>query len=222
MLKRYNDLCIILSFLLLLCQSQARANQDKIDANADFIERAVTELADSTWAELPNETCSKWIIRWHAQNSGEDVLNFVRNVFLISAKHKFPDVEFYLAPTSPGVKSRISQGCTIDFTLSDWRFRVLEKAPKDKKFRYVQELRLRVDWIVADAGGAIRRAEKIDFSRQRRVRNRKALERAQINQPGFAQVENLPAAGKSDLVNGLLITAVTGLTVFLLFKFRSQ
>ena len=222
MLKRYVVLCIFLSFLPLLGSVQAGTNEQGVTRNLEFIEVAVAELADSILAELPVAACSSWVVRCQARNFGDDLAYFFRNVFLIEAKRKLPEVKWYLEMPVPVDSIGREPACRLEMVLTGWRLQALRAPKQEKQARYVQQLSVEMELILTDARGAVRRADRIDFLRQRNIPNRAALERAQEKQPAFAAVEKMPAAGKKDWLNGVLIALATGLTIFLLFQIRSQ
>ena len=152
----------------------------------------------------------------------EIVINSALNEVRIAITENGKLAEFFIETVAAPEGGERRPICSIELIVTDWRLRVLETPGRPKNFRYVQDFRVGLELIVADVRGAVQRADKIDFSRQRRVPNRNALEQAQKNQPEFARVEKMPAADKKDWLSGLLITAMTGLTIFFLFLIRSQ
>ncbi len=215
MLKKCENAFIIISLIFIgLC---GFARQDAPKRNLDFLAEAFSAYFDRLLQRtgfLAGDTVSL-VVENRIQRA--DAVRFVRDLFIEALNDRGVIVRTGMALPEP--KQR---GDRIELAVESWQWQLEENRDRNGTGRYLQSFTSNVRILLIRSTGEVQDVMKKTIRARRTIRDQNELHLVQANQPDFAVVPVPMQAGKRKIIETILITFASAITIYLLFHIRSQ
>ncbi|MDQ7051832.1 MAG: hypothetical protein Q9P14_02630 [candidate division KSB1 bacterium] len=146
-----------------------------------------------------------------------DAVRFVRDLFIEALNVRGVVVRTQMPISEPPLR-----GDRIELAVESWRWQLDENRNQNGTGRYMQSFTSNVRILLIRSTGEVEDVMKATIQAQRTIKDLNELYLMQANQPDFAIVPVPVWAGKRKIIETILITVASAITIYLLFHIRSQ
>ena len=215
MLKKWENAFIIISLIFIgLC---GFARQEAPKRNLDFIAEAFSTYFDRLLQRtgiLAGDTVSL-VVENRIQRA--DAVRFVRDLFIEALKDRGVVVRTGVAFAEP-----LQRGDRIELAVESWHWQLEENRNRNGTGSYLQSFTSNVRILLIRPTGEVQDVLKVTIYARRTIKDQNELHLVQANQPDFAVVPVPVGTGKRKIIETILITFASAITIYLLFHIRSQ
>ncbi|MDQ7065852.1 MAG: hypothetical protein Q9P90_16585 [candidate division KSB1 bacterium] len=215
MLKKCENAFIIISLIFIgLC---GFARQETPKRNLDFLAEAFSTYFDRLLQRtgfLAGDTVFL-VVENRIQRA--DAVRFVRDLFIEALNVRGVVVRTQMPISEPPLR-----GDRIELAVESWRWQLDENRNQNGTGRYMQSFTSNVRILLIRSTGEVQDVMKATIQAQRTIKDLNELYLMQANQPDFAIVPVPVWAGKRKIIETILITVASAITIYLLFHIRSQ
>ncbi len=215
MLKKWENAFIIISLMFLgLCGFVA---QEAPSRNLDFLAEQLSAYFDRLLQRMDFSAGDTVSLIVENRIQQEEATRFVRDILIASLKRRGMSV------LTAAVPSEVHPGHDrMEVAVESWQWQVKPTRNRNGTGQFLQSFTSSIRVLQIRPSGEVRQifAEKIHARRV--IKNREELYQVRLNQPAFA-VSPVPIkAGKRKIIETILISFASAITIYLLFHIRSQ
>jgi len=210
-----------IAFIFCITFAQATAALiSNAESNIAFIEKTIVDITAPLIDTLKSTTAKHLVLSCRTGSDQPEPSLFLQDI--ISRQLLRAGFIVYLHNGAPEKSADAIHSNTLDIVLDEWLL-TAHKSGKERSQKHIyQEFSLRIRYRIMSS------TRQVLYSGTKAGKNTKVFDDlksfrlAQEGQPEFARANPSFATQKNNLIGTLLISGVTGITIFLIYALRSQ
>ncbi|MFQ5631370.1 MAG: hypothetical protein ACE5I1_21570 [bacterium] len=193
----------------------------KSESNVAFIEKAIVDITAPLVETLSSSTIKKLTMSCKAGSDKQESALFLQDI--ISRQLLQAGFTVYQKNNDAlDVKADSVHTNFLEIVLDEWHFTARKSKEKKLQEQINQEFRVQFRYRVMSSTRQILFTGTRFGTHSKTFTDMKSFQSAQKGQPVFAQATPTFSTQRNNLISTILISGVTGLTIFLIYTLRSQ